>query len=245
MSHSILGIVNGTQLLRPWPFLAVTLVFVSHPSFAVDFPPEEGYVYMKGTCSAFVEIYGITDGSVEIQAEQVYACMYRSAPYDPDADGKRDVNLNLEIRSGSGYIEGVGDINISLNGSDQPGHIESLGTQSDFPAFMTLTTKKVYTTPIGAYYSDEEFYSGEISAFPPIGTVLVASPDPVPMRDAEGTVVGMLYPANITPLQEIPGGCPPGPAVSEWGLIVLTLLGMTLGTIMLARRRLRRVAGAA
>lgn len=27
------------------------------------------------------------------------------------------------------------------------------------------------------------------------------------------------------------------PAVSEWGLIVITLLAMTLGTIMLARRR--------
>ena len=35
------------------------------------------------------------------------------------------------------------------------------------------------------------------------------------------------------------------PTVSEWGLIVLTLLGMVLGTIMLARRRSTRAAGAA
>lgn len=35
------------------------------------------------------------------------------------------------------------------------------------------------------------------------------------------------------------------PAVSEWGLIVVTLLAMTLGTIMIARRRGKRVAEAA
>lgn len=35
------------------------------------------------------------------------------------------------------------------------------------------------------------------------------------------------------------------PTVSEWGLIVLTLLAMTLATIMLARRHLRRVGRAA
>ena len=38
---------------------------------------------------------------------------------------------------------------------------------------------------------------------------------------------------------------PPVPTVSEWGLIVLTLLAMTLATIMLARRHLRRVGRAA
>ncbi len=35
---------------------------------------------------------------------------------------------------------------------------------------------------------------------------------------------------------------PDGPAVSEWGLAIITLLAMTLGTIMLARRREERVA---
>ena len=34
------------------------------------------------------------------------------------------------------------------------------------------------------------------------------------------------------------------PTVSEWGLIVLTLLGLTFGTVMLARRR-SQVAGTA
>ena len=35
------------------------------------------------------------------------------------------------------------------------------------------------------------------------------------------------------------------PTVSEWGLVVLTLLGMTAGTIMLARRRRGPAAAAA
>ncbi len=40
------------------------------------------------------------------------------------------------------------------------------------------------------------------------------------------------------------GHCPNGaiPTVSEWGLIVLTLLGMTIGTVMFARRRGNRGA---
>ena len=41
---------------------------------------------------------------------------------------------------------------------------------------------------------------------------------------------------NMAPDVEIPDAAEI-PTVSEWGLIVLTLLGMTAGTIILARRR--------
>lgn len=48
---------------------------------------------------------------------------------------------------------------------------------------------------------------------------------------------GGSYLGDGTPCSDIPI-----PAVSEWGLIVVTLLAMTLGTIMLARRHEKRVA---
>lgn len=244
MSLSNLGILSRRQLPRASAILAVTLILASLVSFAEDFPPEGGHVAMLGMCFGSVWVYDIMDNPAPIVVEEVYACMYRSAPYDGDEDGLDEVDLNLEIRSGSGFIEGVGDITIGLYGPQQPGHIEAKSADSDFPADMTLTTTKVYESEFGTYYGDPEHYSAVISAFPPIGTHLMAAPDPVPLRDEQGNVVGELYPDYIVateeiPVDQFPGGCPltPVPTLSEWGLIVLGLLVLAAGTVVFGRRR--------
>ncbi len=219
----------------------------------VGFPETAGFMPMAGTCAAQVEIYGVTDGIVDMDFNTVLACMSRSAPVDSDADCCREVNLNLEIEAETGFIPGVGDIIVELDGSQQPGHIESFtcncDSPVDFPAYMTLALTKKFVTPIGTFYVDKaEMYGATINELPPIGVELLA-PDPphgsVALLDEEGVEVGRFYPTSVMPIYEIdpkdfPGGCGLAvPAVSEWGLVILCLLTLTVGTVVFSSTRRR------
>lgn len=243
MLGSVCSIPSVMRLSPYWLIIALTLV-ASHGARAADFPPEEGYTAMVGSCHESVHIWDVTPGIVPVDVDPVNACMSRSAPGDFDGDGLREVNLNLEIREEHAYIEGIGDITIDLSGVDQPGHVEALGTGSDFPAWMELRPTTVFITPIGKFYADQETYAAEINAFPPAGVHLLAPPGAeLALRDEQGVQVGVMYPVSVEvgeeiPPWEFPGGCPPMiPAVSEWGLIVMVLVGMVVGTLVFGARR--------
>jgi hypothetical protein len=80
-----------------------------------------------------------------------------------------------------------------------------------------------------------------ITCVPPKATYIHPQGQCIPLYAQEGDGgTPVAYLGNAVHITYLPhGGIP---TVSEWGLIVLTLLGMVLGTMMLARRRVARAS---
>lgn len=57
----------------------------------------------------------------------------------------------------------------------------------------------------------------------------------------DGDLWGFIWDSGVGETRASDDRCVGVPTVSEWGLVVLTLLGMTIGTIRHARRRVQRV----
>ena len=170
-----------------------------------QFPNDVATVDMAGTCnSPTISITRVAEHArVDMQPAQVR--MIRGASRDSDHNGLRDVDLNVAVRVGGAYVEGLGHIDVEMLGDHNPARVEALQRGSDFPAVMTMTLRKRYITPVGTFVGETEYYrSNPIDRFPPFGSELLPVNASIRLLDEKtGEVAGELTLGPITPLYHV------------------------------------------
>jgi len=178
------------------------------------FPATAGIVASEGACNAQIDIFGVTNGFVDIDIPHANVCIHRSAPTS-QGGSPREVQLDVLIEVGSFEVPKVGEVQIIVESGSGTGSVVAQSSSCDFPADMTLQVAKSYMTPLGTFFGGLEVYEATgIEEFPPYGVTFLQTLGDVPLYDQKGAQVGLFRPLDLTPIgpidpTEFPGGCPP------------------------------------
>ncbi len=200
----------------------------------------EVHVDITGDCEA--------DGAIQLSG---WASVHHSNPSDDSqnypgtrpVDGHLDVidtemlSLDLVGLQGS-VIAGAGrgqDNNLAPSLGVMAEQFDNFNVDSFFDVFCEANVNGMYL-----YNQSAARLSASISQIPPYGSTytfsecLPAYTSPIP---GEGTLAGFITHVTMTVQEQAPI-----PTLSQWGMILMTLLFMAFGTVAVVRRR-RAVSG--
>ncbi|HLN62710.1 MAG TPA: hypothetical protein VK464_14290 [Symbiobacteriaceae bacterium] len=181
------------------------------------FPDIGGVELLKGKCNCVVHLDG-KDYGVELNVANGFVLMHRAPGGDVDADGTREMFVQILDHGGDCATPNVETLGLSMNGLDpqgagirvgqnkempQYGLIRAQSKDRDFPATAMWVVAWRIWTPLGTLITDPTvplvFGPTTVYHYPPVGTEFHSSTGPVDLiHELTGQVVGKLTPRELT-----------------------------------------------
>jgi hypothetical protein len=137
---------------------------------------------LAGSCNSSLSIAGFLN-EVPMEMSPAQVLLARSAAVR-NPEGRLEQTIGCAVRVGDAQVPGVGRIAIQMFGDQNPGKVESMMSDSDFPARMILDVHKRYLTAFGNFFTDtEQFVADNIERFPPFGVRFKPIVEHAPLRN--------------------------------------------------------------